>query len=107
MPCPIVSPYNRDASKGRSNIKVKGNIIGGDGALRRNLDGNFLQGLDVLDFVDDRNEDSKTGLQDTVEFPHALDEPGLLLRNETATILREQAARRCCRPLVQRFKLTG
>ena len=68
---------------GNKYVEVQGGVVGGDGILGRNLDGNFLQVLGVLGLVDDGHENCQTGLQDAVEFPHTLDEPCLLLRNES------------------------
>lgn len=64
-------------------IEFEGDVVGGDGALTRDLEGVFLERLDVGDAVDEGDENSQTGFENAVELSHALNDPCCLLRNES------------------------
>jgi hypothetical protein len=54
----------------------------GDGTLTRDLDGDFLETLDVLDLINDGHQDLQTGFQSPMESTHPLNDPCFLLRNK-------------------------
>lgn len=64
-------------------VHFQSDVIAGDGALRWDFNRVFLERLDVLDLVDEREEDREPRREDAVELTHALDNPGGLLGNET------------------------
>lgn len=63
-------------------IQLQSYVVGRDSTLARYFDGHLLQALDVGDSVEKRNEDGKTGLENTVELSHALNNPCCLLGHE-------------------------
>ena len=63
-------------------IQIQRNIISSDSTLRRNLNGNLLQALNVLNFIDDRSQYCQARVQNAMEFAHSLNDPCLLLRDE-------------------------
>lgn len=66
----------------QDTVELEGDIVGCDGGLGGDLDGDFLEGLDVGDPVDKRYQDCQAGLEDSIELAHALDDPGGLLGDE-------------------------
>lgn len=66
----------------QDTVQVERDIVGGNGALAGDLDGDLLERLDVGNAVDKGHQDGKTRLEDAVELAHALDDPGSLLRDE-------------------------
>ena len=63
-------------------VKLESDVIGGDGALAGDLNGDLLQALDVSDAVDEWDEDGETGLENATELSHAFDDPSGLLGHE-------------------------
>ena len=66
----------------QDTVKLEGNVVCGDGALARDLDGILLQAPDVSDAIDDGHQNGQPRLQYAVELSHALDDPCCLLRDE-------------------------
>ena len=66
----------------QNTIKFQSNVIRSDSALARNLNGNFLETLDVCDSIDKRHKNSQTRFENAVELSHTLHNPSCLLRHE-------------------------
>jgi len=63
-------------------VELERDVVGGDGALAGDLEGVFLERLDVGDAVEEGDQEGQARLQDAVELAHALDDPGGLLGHE-------------------------
>lgn len=63
-------------------VQLQRDVVRRDGALTRYLNGILLQTLHIGDAVQERDQDSQSGLQDPTELPHSLDDPGGLLGDE-------------------------
>jgi len=59
------------------SVDAQGHVVGGNSALLRHINGDFLQALHIFDFVRHRNQNVQAGVQNPMKPAHALDYPGL------------------------------
>ncbi|KAI6748095.1 hypothetical protein HG531_008637 [Fusarium graminearum] len=66
----------------QNTVKFQSNVVRSDSTLARDLNGDFLETLDVCDSIDKGHEDSQTRFENAVELSHTLNNPSRLLRHE-------------------------
>ena len=56
----------------QDTVDVDGDVVLGDGGLLGDVDGDFLEALDVLDLINQRDQEVQTGVEDCVVSSHPL-----------------------------------
>jgi hypothetical protein len=63
----------------QNTVQIQCYVVGRNRTLAGNLNGYFLQALDVCDSINHRSQDRQSGFQDAAELSHSLDDPCRLL----------------------------